>query len=241
MGRVPATGDAIDLETAFSEVALALFAEPTVQRTLQRIVDLADHAVDSCDAAGILIIREGTATTAASSNPYGVTLDRIQIDGGEGPCVHAATAQSNVYAADLADDERWPAFSPRAVAAGVRSVLAFSLSSRRPSALALYSRLPAAFSAIDRAKGQLFATLAGLALDHAEERAEDEKREHNLVSALRTRELIGQAQGILMERDRITADQAFNVLRVASQQLNIKLREVAASLVETGESPAVNR
>ena len=83
----------------------------------------------------------------------------------------------------------------------------------------------------------MFATLAGLALDSAQERAADDERVANLTEALRTRELIGQAQGILMERERITADQAFDVLRRASQHMNIKLREVAETLVETGESP----
>ena len=116
-------------------------------------------------------------------------------------------------------------------------MIAYSLSAGRPSALNLYSRLPAAFGATDRAQGQLFATLARLALDFAEERASDERRTGNLIEALRTRELVGQAQGILMERERITADQAFDVLRRASQHMNIKLREVAATLVETGESP----
>ena len=83
----------------------------------------------------------------------------------------------------------------------------------------------------------MFATLAGLALDSAQERAADDERVANLTEALRTRELIGQAQGILMERERITADQAFDVQRRASQHMNIKLREVAETLVATGESP----
>jgi len=98
--------------------------------------------------------------------------------------------------------------------------------------------MPAAFGATDRAKGLIFATLAGIALDTAEQRADDEKRYDNLHQALRTRELIGQAQGILMERERITGDQAFDVLRRASQHLNIKIREVARTLIETGETPA---
>lgn len=80
--------------------------------------------------------------------------------------------------------------------------------------------------------------MARQALDSAEERAADGKRAANLNEALRTRELIGQAQGILMERERITADQAFDVLRRASQKVNIKLRTVAETLVETGEAPA---
>ncbi len=105
------------------------------------------------------------------------------------------------------------------------------------SALNLYARMPAAFGATDRAEGLIFATLARIALDNAGERADDETRVANLHEALKTRELIGRAQGILIERERITGEQAFDVLRRASQYLNIKIREVAQNLVETGESP----
>jgi len=70
---------------------------------------------------------------------------------------------------------------------------------------------------------------------------DEERRAENLAAALVTRELIGQAQGILIERERITPDQAFVVLRQASQHLNIKLREVAQNLVETGERPDTGR
>jgi len=86
-------------------------------------------------------------------------------------------------------------------------------------------------------ESHIFATLAGLALGSAFHREDDEKKDANFDEALRTRELIGQAQGILMERERITADQAFDVLRRASQYLNVKLKEVAQTLVETGETP----
>jgi hypothetical protein len=234
---VPGADEFVDLENSFSGVALALFAEGTVRGTLQRIVSLAQHAVDGCEAAGILLIENGRATTAAASSELVVAVDQMQIDADEGPCLDASTRGSTFYAADLIDDPRWPTFGPLAVNAGIRSVLAYSISASRPSALNLYARLPAAFGATDRAQGQLFATLARLALDSAEDRASDERRTGNLIQALRTREMVGQAQGILMERERITADQAFDVLRRASQHMNIKLREVAETLVETGESP----
>jgi hypothetical protein len=94
-----------------------------------------------------------------------------------------------------------------------------------------------AFGALDRARGVVLAGLAGLALGLAEAREEEVRRADNLRQALVTRELIGQAQGILMERERITAEQAFEILRAASQNLNTKLREVAQDLVETGERP----
>jgi ANTAR domain/GAF domain len=234
---VPDSYELQDLESNFSEVAVALFAAGTVQGTLQLIVDLAERAVDGCGAAGILVDDNGTVVTAAASSALVVVVDRLQIEAGEGPCLDASVEGSTFYASDLMDDPRWPTFGPSAVAAGIRSVLAYSLSENRPSALNLYARLPAAFGATDRAQGLLFATLARLALDSAEERAFEERRSLNLTEALRTRELIGQAQGILMERERITGDQAFEVLRRASQHMNVKLREVAQTLIETGRSP----
>ncbi len=230
--------DVVHLEADFSRVAAALFRPGSVVDTWQQIVDLAVEAIDGCDAAGIFVVHSGKVATAAASSPLVDTLDRMQIEANEGPCIDAAAQGTTFYAHDLVDDERWPTFGPQAVAVGVRSVLSYSLSVERQSALNLYARLPAAFGATDRAQGQPFATLARLALDSAEERAADGERAANLNEALRTRELIGQAQGILMERERITADQAFGVLRRASQKMNVKLRSIAETLVETGESPA---
>ena len=90
---------------------------------------------------------------------------------------------------------------------------------------------------LDRAKGVILASLASVAVNAAHSLEDEERRIENLHSALGSREIIGQAQGILMERERISADQAFDVLRRASQYLNIKLREVAQTLVDTGERP----
>lgn len=234
---MPGADELLDLENNFSQVAVALFRPGTVQGTLQQIVDLAERAVDGCDAAGIFGLEKGKVITAAASGPLVEELDQMQIDADEGPCLDAAASGSTFYAQDLVDDPRWPTFGPLAVAAGIRSVLAYSLSDDKLSALNLYARLPAAFGATDRAQGLLFATLAGLALDSAEARAADDKRAGNLHEALKTRELIGQAQGILMERERMTGDQAFDLLRRASQHMNIKLRTVAATLVESGQAP----
>ena len=237
MNPVAAPEPLLELESNLVQVAISLFAPGTVEGTLQKIVELAELAVDGCEAAGILLSDSGTLTTAAASSPLAIEIDQMQIDANEGPCLAAATQATTVYAHDLIDDPRWPTFAAAATAAGIRTVLAYPLSVDRPSALNLYARFPTAFGATDRAQGLLFATLARLALDSARERAADANKAHNLAEALRTRELIGQAQGILIERDRITANQAFEVLRRASQNMNIKLREVAETLVETGETP----
>lgn len=224
----------VELERVLAEVAEALFAAGTVQGTLQKIVDVAEHAVEGCEAAGIMLIDGSAASTMAASSSLVERIHQMQVDSDEGPCLDACREGDTIYALDLLDDDRWPTFGAAAVGAGVRSVLAFSLSPDLPSALNLYAALPAAFGSIDRAQGQLFATLARLALETAEERASDKR---NLLDGLRTRDVIGQAQGILMERDRITAEQAFGVLRRASQHMNVRLLEVAQNLVETGEAP----
>ena len=219
-----------------SEVALALCAPGTVEGTLEQIVDLAVGTVDGCDAAGLFLVEDEQVFTPASTDPIVVELDRLQFDTDEGPGLDAVCESAICSADDLAVDPRWPRFGPAAAEGGCRSVLSFRLPGQRPIALSLYARRPAAFGATDRAEGLILATLAGIALRVAEQRSDDETRAESLHPALLTHGVIGQAQGLLMERERITADQASEALRRASQHLNIKVREAAQRLVETGET-----
>ena len=235
---VNGVNSAEELEQNLAVVARQLFSPGSVAGSLQLTVDLAVATIDGCDAAGIFLVSGDRVSTAAASHPLVVEVDELQFSTNEGPCLDTIADGGPVYALDLIDDDRWPRFGPAAASAGVRSLLAFRLSDRPVSALNLYARLPAAFGATDRAKALIFATLAGIALDAAGERADDEQRLANLHDALQTRELIGQAQGILIERERITGEQAFDVLRRASQHLNVKLRDVARTLVETGQTPS---
>ena len=234
---MPHADEVEELERGFSALAVALFTSESVSSTLQAIVDLAVDTVDGCDAAGTLVLRGGHLAGASVTSSLVRELDAAQIDAGEGPCLDASQSGVTFYAADLLDDARWPRFGPVAVGLGIRSVLAYPLLDDRHSALNLYGHLPSAFGATGRGQGLLFATLARIALGSAEDRESEEARSGNLREALQTREVIGQAQGILMERERITADQAFTVLRRASQALNVKLRDVAEKLVETGDAP----
>lgn len=219
------------------EVVASMFAPATVEGTLDKIVGLAAHAISGCEAAGIMRVDADGIATVAASNALVDQVDRLQIETGEGPCVDAARQRTTVYVHDLVNDPRWPAFAPPAVDNGIRTVLACALPVEEPIVLNLYAPLPAAFGVTDRAQASLFASLARVALDVAQERASGTARTDNMAIALRTREIIGQAQGILIERERITAVQAFDVLRRASQHMNVKLREVAATLIETGETP----
>jgi hypothetical protein len=227
-----------ELTASFSDTARALFAAGSAVDTLQAVVDLAVETIDGCDFASIFVVKGDEVTTPAGTDPVVAEVDVAQHQAGEGPGPDAIAQGGTVYAEDLADDQRWISFGPVAAAAGVRSALAIRLladESTRGAALCLYARYPQAFGVLDRAKGVILAAMAGLALTAAE--AHDDEVRDTLQAALTTREMIGQAQGILMERERITADQAFDILRRASQHLSTKIRDVAQALVDTGESP----
>lgn len=227
-----------DLADRLSETASALFSATGVGDTLQRVVDLAVETIDGCDLAGIFRLEGAVVTTPVHTDPAVIEIDALQHSCGEGPCLDAVTHRVTVYADDLSDEARWPRFAAGAMALGIRSALALSLSADGASgALNLYARYPQAFGVVDRARALVLATLTGVALSSAEVHDAEERRLETLRHALVTREVIGQAKGILMERERITSDQAFDVLRRASQHLNVKLRDVAQTLVDTGERP----
>lgn len=237
----PDTDSVADTIVDVSGAVNALFAGGGVTQTLQQLVDVAADTVEGCDYAGVFLREGGAITTPVHTDRLVAEIDELQHRLGEGPCLQAIADRTTVYAEDLIDDRRWPVFGPLAATRGVRSVLALQLAAGpgASGALNLYAGYPRAFGVFDRGRGLLLATLAGAALSSARRQADDARRIGDLSAALATRELIGQAQGILMERERVTADQAFDILRRASQHLNRKLREIAQDLVETGRQPEV--
>ena len=203
----PIDGDAIaELTENFSETAGILFAAGTVTETLAQVVDLAVATIEGCDFAGIFVVDKDVVTSPIHTDPVVDEVDDLQTGLGEGPCMDAIAHNVIAYGADLADDTRWPNFACQASAAGIRSILALPLADKGGfGALNLYARYPGAFGVVDRAKAVILASLAGLALSTARTHEDDERRAENLQTALGTREIIGQAQGILMERERISS------------------------------------
>jgi GAF domain-containing protein len=227
-----------ELTSSFTETSRILFSAGGVTNTLAQVVSLAVETIEGCDFAGLFVMKGNVVTAPMSTDPMVGVIDALQNQSGQGPCLDAIRDAAMVYADDLETDDRWPTFGPEAAGQGVRSALALPLlNDGAIGAINLYARFPAAFGVMDRAKGVILASLASVALSAAHTLEDEERRIGNLHSALSSREIIGQAQGILMERERIAADQAFDVLRRASQYLNIKLREVAQALVDTGEKP----
>lgn len=223
-----------------SGVAAAVLSEGSVQETLQRVVDTAVAYVDGCDLAGILVVTDHDAPTRAFSDAAAIDIDQLQVVSGEGPYLEALAGVGTIYSGDLGTDPRFPNFGPQAEVAGIRTALAYRLLVDGADAvLNLYGRVAHALDSHDRAKGMILAVVAARALAAATDRRGADEHGAHMQRALLSRDVIGQAQGILMERERITAEQAFDVLRRASQHLNEKLRNVAQTLVDTGEDPDV--
>jgi hypothetical protein len=220
----------------FSAAFRELASLRDVDETLQLAVDLATELVPGCDVADVMFLGRGGVTTPVSSDPIAVAIDAIQSETGEGPCIEAGRSHPVVFADDLAVDERWPSFGPRAVAeADVRSALSFQLYLQRHQddrfgALNLYGRQRTAFDARSIALGEIFAThcTTTLAAAIAGEGAE---------AALASRDLIGQAKGVLMATQQVSAVEAFDLLKRCSQDRNLKLRDVAEHVTRTGTLP----
>jgi GAF domain-containing protein len=221
----------------FAAIARLLQAETTPEQTQERITRAAVDTVAGCDHAAISLIgRRGGVQTVAPTDDVPVRVDAIQYETGQGPCLNAMSEHETSVIDDLGSDERWPAFSRRAAEeTGVRSMLSFRLFVQGDTigTLNLYSRRLGAFDLHDRAVGTVLAAHAAIALTAASER----QHVQQLEEALRSNREIAMAMGVLMGRGEVTEDEAFAQLRRASQYLNLKLREVAARVVEAGRLP----
>jgi transcriptional regulator with GAF, ATPase, and Fis domain len=223
-----------ELAAQLAEMARSLLRKRTVQETLDGIVELAVAFVDGCDYAGIFSVeRGGSVDTAAASHAIARASDTLQKELREGPCFDALRYDETFEITDMSQDSRWPRYTARAARLGIGSVLGFQLSVGAEGtlgALNLHASRPYAFGDRSRRVGRVFAAQAAVALAWA-------RTEAQLWEANRTRQLIGEAMGVLMERHKITQDEAFDFLRRASQQQSRKLRDVAEWVVVTGERP----
>ncbi|WP_344122105.1 GAF and ANTAR domain-containing protein [Kocuria aegyptia] len=189
----------------------------------------------------VTLLREKRAATVASSDPRAEALDEIQYTFGNGPCMTAARTHTVIHVPDVTTEHRWPGYTDAAARAGVASVLGvpFELAGEARAALNIYSTRTdqydeAAIEAIGHQVG-----LASSALRLAVRLAGHRDTEADLAAALTSRTTIDLAVGIIMAQNRCPQQQAFDILRSASNHRNRKLRDLAAELVTTvGSGPA---
>jgi ANTAR domain/GAF domain len=238
-GTGPAENGSL-LTASFAALAQELITESALAPALQRLLTLMVGVVAGCDCASIWFVAGTETGPNVATDDSAATLDAVQFHEREGPAVAALSARTPVYVADLSrlGDGLLPA---AADAASVSSALCLGLSVKRSGAwqslgvISLYGPDCDAFCEADREIVEVFAAFAAAMIDLEQTRRDLRQREAALHRSLSTRDIIGQAKGILMERERLSAGQAFDRLRRASQGLNVKLSDIAWKLTETGE------
>lgn len=228
--------DLLQLSREFAGLAEEIARPGDHATSVQRVVDLAVKSIPGCRYATVTVLRGRQSRLLAASDKVGEQLEQLQTELGEGPALDAARLEQDIAVQNLPGDSRWPRYAELATrATGIRAVLAFRLAGAHPSVLSLYGGDPAGFSADAHEVATIFASHAStlVALLAAEDHSA------NLETALQSSREIGMALGILMAHRKITHENAFDMLRMASQNLHRKLRDVASEVMETGTLPEV--
>lgn len=222
----------MDVPDFFSEVALELHQQRDTEKTVDLITRYAQIAARNDDAGIMLVHSRSRIETAAATSDRVIRSHDLQRELDEGPCLDALETGMSFVSNDVANEMRWPRWGKSVAELGIHSAMSVLLETRdrRYGSLNVYSSEPGAFDRDDLSTAQIFARHASVALATAQQ-------EEGLMIAIDARKVIGQAQGILMERFDIDADRAFEVLRRYSQNHNEKLHKVAAWVVENRRLP----
>jgi hypothetical protein len=224
----------------FADIAAQLYDADNLDDVLMRIAEAAVSTVTGCQMASVTLSERSEYRTAASTDPAATAVDQAQYQSHEGPCLDAVNTPM-VYAQSF-PDQRWPTLASRPTESGVQSALSYRLTAARSGtadsgggSLNSYGVIPHAFNDTAQEIGFILAAHASVAARVVNERSTLQTLGRDLQQVLLSRDVIGQAKGILMERLKITPEDAFDLLRRSSQSLNLKLRDVARGLAESGE------
>jgi GAF domain-containing protein len=212
-----------------AELARAAAAPRSVDAVLSDVTSTATELIPGADTAGVLLVgKGGKFDSVAGTSDLPHRLDELQMTFNEGPCVEAALDELIVRTDDFRSEERWPKYSPAVVEIGVLSGLSFKLytADRTAGALNLFAFKPNAFDAADETTGVVLAAHAAAAILAS-------RQGEQLQSALSTRDRIGQAKGIIMERYGVDDVKAFEMLRRLSQDGNTRLTDIAQRVIDT--------
>ncbi len=223
-----------NLDSQFAAAAREMDDAGGSEDVLRVAVGWALELVSGCEMAGVTLRRRrGRLESLAPTEDAVVACDELQYELGEGPCLDAITDEPVISSTCVGTDDRWPRWGPRVASDhGVEGMLSVRLFSgdRTHGALNLYSRTPGPFDREAIEMARLLSTHVSVALRSA-------MADEHLRSAIDSRNLIGQAQGILMERLSLDASRAFAVLSRISQERNVRLIDVAAHLVQQRQLP----
>jgi transcriptional regulator with GAF, ATPase, and Fis domain len=231
---MPEPDGATRLARKFAQLSRSLADSSSVERTMQEIVESATDVVDGAVSAGITVVRrDGMIETPAFTDDLVLEVDQAQLESGEGPSLRPGSDDEVLRIEDMSAERRWPKFARRAESLGIGSMIACNLPAQRGcrTALNLHAAKPAAFDETAVETASICAVHSSVALNRV-------ALEESLRTAVASRQAIGEATGILMERHRVDSEQAFDMLVRASQGLNVKLRVIAEHVVHTGQEPS---
>jgi GAF domain-containing protein len=233
MRKGPVMPNLIDLHEDLARVVLV---DRDLGDILTDITSLARRAAPAFDAASITLIRGEKAFTAGYEGQMARDADEMQYERGYGPCIDAGLAGQVFVIDDTATEQRWPNYCRAVAAHGIGSSLSMPLPFQTTTigALNCYAGLAHAIGDEDRTLAEEVASWVALTLGNVDSVARTSEELNNLKIAMKSRAVIEQAKGILMERYHVTDDMAFTLLSRASQHHNIKLRDIADELVSTG-------
>jgi GAF domain-containing protein len=233
-----------EVQTDLAGLQNALLKTDSVEQFLHELAVLAARTVGEGEgmSCGMALRQRGRpASATACSDPLASDADRVQYQSGDGPSLHAIRHARAVNIHDTATSNRWPRFCRQAASLGIRSCYAVPLiNDREPvGALMLYARRPGAFGPEQIAAAAKFARHASGALTLSLRMASCADQNDQLRSSIVSRAVIDQALGVIMATERCPHDKAFALLRNVSQNTNVKIRDLAATIVTkaSGEPP----
>jgi len=227
--------DRRDAMHAFAELALITVNADPAEKTLRRVAELAKRTLGEVEDVSLTVIHDRKPDSVVFTGPLAVDLDERQYDLGFGPCLDAAKTGQTLVVDTSADDSPYAEFARIAARAGVRSVVSVGLplNQRSIGGLNIYRTTATAFDPMFLQHAEVFASYAAVAVNNVTRYADVAADAVNMRAAMESRAVIEQAKGIIMARDYCTPDEAFDILRRTSQQQNVKLRDLARTLVDS--------
>jgi len=230
------------VQDLWRDLSRVVLVDRSLEDVLGEVTDIAARGIPGAESTSITLVRGDRAFTAAHTGEMALVADELQYEQGYGPCMDAGRAGVVLRIDDTRTEQRWPDYVPRVLEVGVRSSLSMPLPYQGSTigALDIYSTRPQAFSSAE-SEGAATAVAGAVAVAVVNADAHDRLAEHarNMRVAMESRAVIEQAKGVLMAQRGVDAEEAFDILRDASQRYNRKLRDIAAGIVAaTTESPA---
>lgn len=227
----PQQADGSDPATVFRGLAALVYAADDYVGMYQAVCEAAPHLVDGCDHASLMLRRNGRLVTVAASDEVARRADEIEREVGEGPCVDAIEEEAAQLDGDLSAESAWPVLRDRLLEeTPVRGMAGFRLlvDDRKVAALNLFSDRPLALTGASVNQAAVLAAFASVTLMAADR----QEQVTTLREGLASNREIGKAVGLMMAFHKVDDDAAFEILRSASQDMNLKISEIAKQIVQ---------